>query len=67
MIDTYGYKSEIIAASIRTINNLEQAALAGAHIFTIPGSLFEKLWTHPLTTAGIEGFIKDWEAFESRK
>lgn len=66
VIDIYGYESEIIAASIRHINHLEQAALAGAHIATIPGSLFEKLWTHPLTTAGIDAFVKDWEAFESR-
>ena len=58
IIDIYGYESEIIAASIRHINHLEQAALAGSHIATIPGSIFEKLWTHPLTTAGIESFKK---------
>ena len=66
VINIYDYDSEIIAASIRHINHLEKAALAGAHIATIPGNLFEKLWTHPLTTAGIESFKKDWEAFESR-
>lgn len=67
VIDIYGYESEIIAASIRHINHLEKAALAGAHIATIPGNLFEKLWTHPLTTAGIDSFVKDWEAFENRE
>ena len=66
VIDIYGYESEIIAASIRHINHLEEAALAGAHIATIPGSLFDKLWTHPLTTAGIDAFVKDWEKFEAR-
>ncbi|WP_130819189.1 fructose-6-phosphate aldolase [Anaerococcus vaginimassiliensis] len=66
IIDIYGYDSEIIAASIRHINHLEQAALAGSHIATIPGSIFEKLWTHPLTTAGIESFKKDWDAFQNR-
>ena len=66
VIDIYGYESEIITASIRHINHLEEAALAGAHIATIPGSLFEKLWTHPLTTAGIDAFVKDWEKFEAR-
>ncbi len=66
VIDIYGYESEIIAASIRHINHLEEAALAGSHIATIPGSLFEKLWTHPLTTAGIDAFVKDWEKFEAR-
>ena len=66
IIDIYGYDSEIIAASIRHINHLEQAALAGSHIATIPGSIFEKLWTHPLTAAGIESFKKDWDAFQNR-
>ena len=54
VIDIYGYDSQIIAASIRHIGHLEEAALAGAHIATIPGTLFEKLWSHPLTDAGIE-------------
>ncbi|MBS5988173.1 fructose-6-phosphate aldolase [Anaerococcus hydrogenalis] len=63
VLDNYGLESEIIAASIRTNKHLEEAALAGSHIATIPGSLFEKLWTHPLTTQGIENFKKDWEAF----
>ena len=66
VIDVYGYNSQIIAASIRHIGHLEEAALAGAHIATIPGTLFEKLWSHPLTDAGIESFKKDWEAFENR-
>ena len=66
VLDNYGLKAEIIAASIRTNKHLEDAALAGAHIATIPGNLFEKLWSHPLTDAGIESFKKDWEAFENR-
>ena len=63
VIDIYGYDSQIIAASIRHIGHLEEAALAGAHIATIPGTLFEKLWTHPLTTQGIDNFKKDWDSF----
>ena len=63
VLDVYGLDSEIIAASIRTNKHLEDAALAGAHIATIPGTLFEKLWTHPLTTQGIENFKKDWDSF----
>ena len=57
VIDIYGYDSEIIAASIRHNKHLEEAALARAHIATIPGKLFDKLWTHPLTTAGILSLI----------
>ena len=67
IIGIYGYESEIIAASIRHIKNLEDAELNGAHIATIPGKIFEKLWTHPLNDAGIESFKKDWEAFEKNK
>ena len=63
VLDNYGLESEIIAASIRTNKHLEEAALAGSHIATIPGNLFEKMWTHPLTTQGIENFKKDWDSF----
>ena len=66
VLDNYGLESEIIAASIRTNKHLEEAALAGSHIATIPGNLFEKMWTHPLTTQGIENFKKDWEDFLKR-
>lgn len=61
VIDQFGLKSEIIAASIRNVGHVEQAALAGAHIATIPGSLLPSLWKHPLTDSGIERFLKDWE------
>lgn len=67
VFDQYQMKTEIIAASIRTINHVESVALAGAHIATIPGSLFPKLWSHPLTTLGIAAFEKDWQAYLSRK
>lgn len=64
IFDQYQITSEIIAASIRTINHVEGAALAGSHIATIPGSLFPKLWNHPLTNLGIEAFEKDWQAYQ---
>ena len=40
------------------------SAVAGAHIGTIPGSLFPKLWSHPLTDKGIKGFLADWDKFQ---
>lgn len=61
IIRNYGYATEIIVASIRHIGHLEQAAIAGAHIATIPGSLLPSLWKHPLTDIGIEKFLSDWE------
>ncbi|MBD7969617.1 fructose-6-phosphate aldolase [Paenibacillus gallinarum] len=62
ILDTYNLPAEIIAASIRNIKHVEDAALAGAHIVTIPGTLVPTLWKHPLTDSGIERFLKDWES-----
>lgn len=61
ILDFYHLPTEIIAASIRSLEHVEAAALAGAHIATIPGSLLPQLWKHPLTDIGIERFLKDWE------
>lgn len=66
IIDRYGYDSEIIAASIRNRPHLEEVARRGAHIATIPGTMFDALWSHPLTDSGIEGFLADWEAFTNK-
>ncbi len=63
VIDNYGFNTEIIAASVRTIKHVEICAEIGADIATIPGTLFPKLWSHPLTDKGIEGFNKDWAAY----
>jgi len=60
-VNHYGFRTEIIVASVRNIRHVEEAALAGAHIATIPASLFPSLYRHPLTDAGIERFLKDWE------
>lgn len=60
----YGFKTEIIAASIRNIAHVEAAAKLGSDIATIPGNLFPKLWSHPLTDKGIAQFMQDWENFK---
>ncbi len=58
--DNYAFETEILAASIRTPNHVTQVALAGADVATIPPAVIRKLADHPLTNAGIEGFVKDW-------
>lgn len=63
VLSQYGYSTEIIAASIRNLKHVEEVAALGADIATIPGSIFPKLWSHPLTDIGIEAFMKDWENF----
>lgn len=59
-------KTQIIAASIRTPGQVIEAARAGAHIATIPYKVFKQMVKHPLTDAGIERFLKDWEAAKGK-
>ena len=66
VLDNYGYKAEIISASVRGLEHVEKVAELGADIATIPGNLFPKLWSHPLTDKGIEQFEKDWVTFSNR-
>jgi transaldolase len=58
--DNYQFDTQILAASIRTPNHVTQVALVGADVATIPPAVIRKLADHPLTNAGIEGFVKDW-------
>ncbi|MBQ7147813.1 MAG: fructose-6-phosphate aldolase [Pseudobutyrivibrio sp.] len=62
IFDIYGYETEIIAASVRNPIHVTDCALAGAHIATVPYSVIETMINHPLTTAGIEKFQKDYIA-----
>jgi transaldolase len=57
----YGFKTEIIVASIRHPIHVLEAARAGAHIGTVPFKVIELLTKHPLTTSGIERFLEDWQ------
>ena len=58
--DTYGFDTEILAASIRNPAHVKAAALAGADCATIPPAVFRDLVKHPLTDRGLETFISDW-------
>lgn len=58
--DNYGFETEILAASIRTVNHVKEAALIGADVATIPASTIKALVKHPLTDKGLEGFLADW-------
>jgi transaldolase len=64
IFDVHGIESEIIAASIRHPIHVTQAALAGAHIGTMPYNVIEKLVKHPLTDQGIERFLADWQTMQ---
>ena len=58
--------TEIIAASIRSPEDAVDAARAGAHIATIPYKVICQMISHPLTDAGIERFLKDWESVPNK-
>lgn len=58
--DNYDFKTEILAASIRTVNHVKQAALIGADVVTAPPATLKALVKHPLTDKGLETFIADW-------
>lgn len=58
--DNYGFETEILAASIRTVNHVKDSALAGADVATIPPSTLKALVKHPLTDKGLDAFMADW-------
>ncbi len=58
----YGYKTEILVASVRSPLHVVQAAEIGADIATIPPEVLEKMFRHPFTDAGLEKFKQDWRA-----
>lgn len=62
---TYGFATQVLASSIRHPLHVTQAALAGAHIATIPFKVAEQLFKHPLTDLGQERFLADWRKLQS--
>ena len=57
--DNYGFKTEILAASIRSISHVRESILAGADVGTMPSDIFKKLISHPLTDKGLAAFVAD--------
>ena len=60
--DNYGYETEVLAASIRSVNHVKECALVGADVITAPPNVIKNLANHPLTDKGLAAFLKDWEA-----
>lgn len=53
--------TDILAASIRTVNHVKEAALIGADVATVPPAILKALVKHPLTDAGLATFLADWK------
>ena len=56
----YGFKTQVLAASLRGPTHIIESALAGAHIGTMPFKVLDMLFNHPLTDKGLEQFLKDY-------
>lgn len=63
----YGFKTQVIAASMRHPVHVTEAALAGAHVATVPFDILKKMLKHNLTDEGIQKFLKDWEKVPKKK
>lgn len=63
---THNVKTEVLAASIREARQVPACFRVGADICTIPYDIFQKLYEHTLTSAGLEIFNKDWEDLQSK-
>jgi transaldolase len=57
----YNYPTQVLAASLRHPLHVVEAALAGAHVATLPFKVLDLMFNHPLTDRGLEQFLKDWE------
>jgi len=63
----YGFKTQVLAASLRHPMHVLEAALMGADVATMPFGVMMQLLKHPLTDVGLERFLKDWEAYLQAK
>ncbi|MEL6913908.1 MAG: fructose-6-phosphate aldolase [Pseudomonadota bacterium] len=60
--DNFGFETEILAASIRSVGHVQEAALIGADVITAPPDVIQKLASHPLTDKGLDAFLADAKA-----
>ena len=58
--ENYGFETQVLAASIRGPLHVKEAALAGAHVSTLPFKVLDQLFQHPLTDIGLEKFLADY-------
>lgn len=61
----YGFKTQILVASIRHPMHVVDAAKIGAEVVTLPPAVLEKMLKHQLTDIGLKNFLADWEKLKS--
>jgi len=58
--DNYGFRTNVLAASVRSVNHIADCARIGADVATAPPGVIRKLVEHPLTDRGMDAFLSDW-------
>lgn len=59
--DNYGFETQILAASIRSVNHIAESGRIGADVITAPPNVIKAMANHPLTDKGLAAFLSDWE------
>lgn len=67
VLSQYDFSTEIIVASVRHPMHVLEAAMLGADIVTLPFSVLEKLFKHPLTDLGLDRFLEDWKKYQAAR
>lgn len=62
----YSIKTEVLVASVRNQTHVIEAGKMGADIVTLPPDVLDKMFTHPLTDAGLKRFLDDWKTLEKQ-
>lgn len=65
--ENYNFKTQVLVASVRHPLHLVEAALIGADVCTMPFSVIDKLFNHPLTDSGLKKFLADWDKLSAEK
>jgi transaldolase len=60
MVDTYGFESQVLVASVRHPLHVLESIRCGAHVATMPYSIMKMMFKHPMTDSGLERFLGDW-------
>ena len=61
IFEIYSFKTKVLAASIRSVQDVIDSAKLGAHVATVPPKIFQAMYIHPLTKIGLQTFIDDWK------
>lgn len=67
IFENYNFETQVIVASIRNPIHVIDAAIAGAHVATVPYAVLQKMVKHSLTDVGIDRFLEDWKKVPKSK